>query len=180
MSPIVLIGGSLFLLGIGAVLGYLLAFRFIARDAKAVSDVQEELDEYRRSVTEHFGETAQHFQALGEQYQSLYRHLAKGAGSLCDPAQSNALLDFSGKTATPIAANTEVEAEAVPEAPIDYVAEQATADAEPEPEIEVPEAAEPQKEQELADDAHEELPAEDAGAEPVPSTDKVEEERTVH
>lgn len=188
MSPFVLIGGSIFLLGIGAGLGYLLAHRLLSRDAKAVSEVQEELDAYRKEVTEHFGETAQHFQALGQQYQSLYRHLAQGAGTLCDPTESNALLEFSQKEAGLAAAAEADEAEVVPDAPmhdapIDYVAEQDEASAEPEPAeaaMEAAEAEEVLEEPPATGEVAAESPAEEVSAEPVPAPEPRDGERTVH
>ena len=99
MSPIILAGIGILLCGSGMGLGYWFARE---REAAKAGDIQNELDDYRRQVTEHFGETAHHFQALGQQYQSLYRHMAKGADALCDTAQSDALLDFTAATAPAI------------------------------------------------------------------------------
>ena len=209
MSPIVLIGGSILLLGIGIGLGYLFAAKLLARDAKAVSEVQDELDEYRRQVTEHFGETAQHFQALGKQYQSLHRHLAQGAGTLCDPAQANALLELAEKDAVLVAADSRSEAEPVADAPIDYVADGVNPDAQPE--IEAAEAVQPPEDADTGDgvttrlrteeevsvepmteaaqapaetaassEMDSALPTDDVGADPVPSPDTRDGERTVH
>ena len=55
-----------------------------ASDAKHAQAVQDEFDAYRRNVTEHFGETAEHFRNIGRQYRELYDHMASGAESLCD------------------------------------------------------------------------------------------------
>ena len=91
MSPIILIGLGAVLFGLGVGLGILFTYSQRKREATKVSDIQNELDEYRRHVSEHFGQTAQHFQMLGQQYQSLYEHMAEGAQALCDSAQSDAL-----------------------------------------------------------------------------------------
>lgn len=106
MSPIILIGLGAVLFGLGVGLGLWLAHSQRMREAAKASDIQHELDEYRRQVSEHFSQTAQHFQTLGQQYQSLYEHMADGAQSLCDSAQSDALLGFAAGNAPAIAAST--------------------------------------------------------------------------
>jgi uncharacterized membrane-anchored protein YhcB (DUF1043 family) len=89
MSPIILVGAGILLFGLGLGLGYWFAHSQRKREATRASDIQNELDDYRRHVTEHFGETAQHFQTLGQQYQSLYKHMAQGADALCDALRSH-------------------------------------------------------------------------------------------
>ena len=61
--------------------------------------LQRELDAYRTQVSEHFGKTAEHFQAMGVQVRELYDHMAAGAESLCDPAKSEQAIAFSATEA---------------------------------------------------------------------------------
>lgn len=96
MSPVMLIAAAIALFGLGLIGGFLFAAWRNKGEASKAGEIQEELDDYRRQVTEHFSETAEHFQAIGQQYRSLYKHMANGAGALCDPAHSDALLDFAG------------------------------------------------------------------------------------
>jgi len=123
MSPIILVGAGISLLGLGLGLGYWFAHSQRKRDATRANDVQNELDNYRRHVTEHFGETAQHFQALGQQYQSLYKHMAQGADALCDPAQSDTLLGFAAGNAPAIMAS-DGQRESPPEVIRDFAVEE--------------------------------------------------------
>ena len=169
MSPMILVAAGVLLFGLGLGLGFLLTRILGKRDASKASDIQHEMDDYRRRVSEHFGETAQHFQALGEQYQSLYKHMAQGAGALCDTAQSDALLEFTGGDAAKITASETDEAEAPPEVIRDYATAEETESPEVEPEVEAPEtdmAAEPAAEEGIADQV----------VKPTP----VEADRTVH
>ena len=169
MNPIFLVAAGIMFFGLGLGLGYWMALLQRKDDAVRVSDLQEEMDEYRRRVSEHFGETAQHFQELGKQYQSLYTHMAKGAGSLCDVAQSDALLGFAGGDAEAIPASAKERPEEVPEVIRDY----ATA-----------EESEPSKLEPGPEESKSDIEAEPSAKEPV--SDKVdtqsaiEEERTVH
>ncbi len=119
MSPIILVGAAILLIGLGMGLGFWLSHGLRKSEASKAADVQKELDEYRRHVTEHFGETAQHFKALGQQYQSLYRHMAHGAEALCDPAQSDAMLEFPAGDTAALATDID-QTEATPESIKDY------------------------------------------------------------
>ena len=177
MSPIILIGLGVVLLGLGVGLGLLIAHLQRNREATKASDIQNELDEYRRQVSEHFGQTAQHFQMLGQQYQSLYEHMAEGAHALCASKQAEALPGFAAAAPAALAANTVDEPSDRPEVVRDYapVAEsestQADAEAEsPEPIAEITEAAESMVEP----------AANDAGEEDVRPVIATEAERTVH
>ena len=78
-ETVYLIAGGAGLLLIGLGLGFWAArFRNGKQVAKA-ADVQKQFDDYRKSVTAHFGRTAEHFQAIGEPYRELYEHMASGA-----------------------------------------------------------------------------------------------------
>lgn len=69
---------------IGAGLGFTYADRRARAAAKKSQDIQQRFDDYRQQVTKHFGRTAEHFQAIGEQYRELYEHMASGADTLFD------------------------------------------------------------------------------------------------
>ena len=177
MSPIILIGLGAVLFGLGVGLGILIVYGQRKREATKASDIQEELDEYRRHVSEHFGQTAQHFQMLGQQYQSLYEHMADGAQALCDSSQSDALPGFAAGSAPALTTTTVDEVPVAPEVVRDYapveenVPEQVKLDAEsPEPLAEVTASAE------IVD----ETAANDSDADQVGPEISVEQERTVH
>ncbi len=93
-ETVYLIAGGAGLLLIGLGLGFWAAqFRNGKQVAKA-ADVQKQFDDYRQSVTAHFGRTAEHFQAIGEQYRELYEHMASGADTLLDPQEIDEKLSF--------------------------------------------------------------------------------------
>jgi len=179
MSPIILVGSGVVLFGLGLGLGLWFAHGQRMREATKASDIQNELDEYRRHVSEHFSETAQHFQMLGQQYQSLYKHIAQGAEALCDSAQSDALLGFAAGGAPAIAATTVDEAPFAPEVVKDYAPaeESELAPAELNALAESPETL---AEITASDETLDEPAAEEAVADPVSPAISVEKERTVH
>ena len=179
MSPILLIGLGVVLLSLGVGLGLLIAHLQRKSEAAKASDIQSELDDYKRQVNEHFGQTAQHFQALGQQYQSLYEHMAEGAQALCDSSESDALPGFVAGAAPVLAATTDEEPTA-PEMIRDYAPAE---EIQPEPvkqevETETPEppAVEVAEEAESMD----EPAANDPGQDQVGADISVERERTVH
>lgn len=97
-------------------------------DAAKSGDLQRELDTYRDQVSEHFGQTAEHFQALGVQVRELYDHMAVGAETLCDPAKTERAIAFSATEALqqPVEAEPEdarAEAEAEAESATDVTVE---------------------------------------------------------
>ncbi|MEO1247485.1 MAG: DUF1043 family protein [Pseudomonadota bacterium] len=87
-----LLGIGLLLAGAG--IGFWLAKLGQSVDEAKIEEARTALDDYRREVTEHFGETAGRFQALGQQYKELYEHLAKGSEQLCDTAAMDRELLF--------------------------------------------------------------------------------------
>ena len=180
MSPIILSGAGVLLFGLGLGLGFWIAHSQRKRDASRANDIQSELDDYRRHVTEHFGETAQHFQALGQQYQSLYKHMAQGADALCDPAQSDALLDFAAGSAAAITASTTDDPETPPEPIRDYAIEEETPSPEVEPKVEASDSIESPEDSSVPDDITAEAPAKEVIADQVETPSPVETERTVH
>lgn len=84
--------GGILLAGIG--IGFFISQLMIGRKTAKADDVQQEFDEYRREVTRHFGRTAEHFQAIGQQYRELYEHMAVGADALCERDAIDEKLSF--------------------------------------------------------------------------------------
>ena len=82
MSALVIavIGFACFLAGLG------IAYWFIKTDsdinAEKAENLRTEFDTYKSDVSQHFTETARHFQAIGDQYRALYNHMADGAENL--------------------------------------------------------------------------------------------------
>lgn len=179
MSPILLVGAGILLFGLGLGLGYALAHRLKKREASKASEIQNELDDYRRQVSEHFSETADHFQALGQQYQSLYKHMAKGADALCDPARTGGRLEFPAAATAALTAG-ELEAEAVPQSIKDYAPEEPDEAVESEVTAAEAETAQAPAEASAAEETvPEDAPKEEIGdstSKPTPE----ETERTVH
>jgi uncharacterized membrane-anchored protein YhcB (DUF1043 family) len=95
MSPIVLIGFGILILVIGLGLGYLFGNTIRAREIAKASDIEADLNKYRNDVTEHFNQTAAHFQSIGQQYKDLYEHMALGAEALCEESRPGRVLPFS-------------------------------------------------------------------------------------
>ena len=180
MSPVLLFGAGILLFGLGLGLGYWFAHGLGKREATRASDIQNELDDYRRHVTEHFGETAQHFQALGQQYQSLYKHMAQGADALCDPAQSDALLGFAAGNAAAITTSTTDEPETPPEVIRDYATAEEIESSKAEPEVEASTTSETPENSSVPDDVTAKPPVEEVVADQVDTPTPVEKERTVH
>jgi hypothetical protein len=94
MSSIVLISAGACILLIGVGLGYWWGTVGRHQEAEKASDLQKELDDYRRNVTEHFKSTAEQFQTIGKEYRKLYEHMATGAATLCDKGQADERLSF--------------------------------------------------------------------------------------
>ena len=98
MSETILIVLSVIgLLAAGGGLGFWLAQLRVRGEAAKADEVQQEFDDYRREVTRHFGQTAEHFKAIGREYRELYEHMAGGADSLCDREAIDVKLSFAPK-----------------------------------------------------------------------------------
>lgn len=78
----------------GAGLGFWLGKMGRRDDVERIAEVETELKAYRDRVTEHFGQSAAHFQAIGQQYRELYEHMAAGSESLCDISATDGRLRF--------------------------------------------------------------------------------------
>jgi uncharacterized membrane-anchored protein YhcB (DUF1043 family) len=86
--------GAIGFLAAGMGLGFWFSqLRMRGKSAKA-DEIQQQLDDYRREVTQHFGQTADHFKAIGREYRELYEHMAGGAESLCDREALDTKLSF--------------------------------------------------------------------------------------
>ena len=74
--------GAIGFLAAGIGLGFWFSqLRLRGKSARA-DEIQQQFDDYRHEVTQHFGQTAEHFKAIGREYRELYEHMAGGADSL--------------------------------------------------------------------------------------------------
>jgi len=77
--------GSILLLVIVSILsGYFLAVWRMRRisGGKTAAELQQELDDYRNEVSEHFAESAELLGRMTEQYREVYSHIARGSHKL--------------------------------------------------------------------------------------------------
>jgi len=176
MSPIILVGAGILLFGLGLGLGYWFSHR---REATKAGDIQSELDEYRRHVTEHFSETAQHFQAVGQQYRSLYKHMAQGAEALCDTAQAGGMLEFPAGDTAALTADSDNRGDA-PEPIRDYAPEEENEPVQVEVTAEEPETPESLADTSAAEQTALESDAKEELADAISQPTSAESERTVH
>ncbi len=111
-ESILIVLGAMALLAAGTGLGYWLAqLRARGESAKA-GEVQQQFDDYRREVSQHFGRTAEHFKAIGREYRELYEHMASGADSLCDREAVDVKLSFAPKAILESIAEEQEESQA--------------------------------------------------------------------
>jgi uncharacterized membrane-anchored protein YhcB (DUF1043 family) len=119
-ETIYLVAGGVGLLIAGIGLGYWAARLRVGKQAAKARDVQKEFDDYRNNVTEHFGRTAEHFQAISHQYRELYLHMASGADALCDPQAMDEKLSFKPAAMIESLANDAASVQESSPAPRDY------------------------------------------------------------
>ena len=93
-ETVYIIAGGVAVLLIGLGLGFWAAQLRSSKQAAKAADVQQQFDDYRESVTAHFGRTAEHFQAISQQYRELYEHMASGADALIDQQAIDEKLSF--------------------------------------------------------------------------------------
>jgi len=135
-ETILIVLGAVGFLAVGAGLGYWLAQLRTRGETARADEVRQEFEEYQRKVTQHFGQTAEHFRAIGREYRDLYEHMASGADSLCDRDAAEVKLSFAPKAILESIAEEQPE----PAAPRDFAAgEDAAADT---PEEAAPQVAE--------------------------------------
>ena len=124
MNAILLASVGVVVLLVGGGVGFWVGRSGVGGSKARVEKAEAELADYKRSVTEHFGQTAAHFQAIGKQYRELYEHMANGAQVLCEPDEAGQQLLFApGSDAASTAVEgpaAEAVAEAEVRAPIDY------------------------------------------------------------
>ena len=141
--------GAIGLLAAGTGLGYWLAQLRTRGESARADEVLQEFEDYRREVTRHFGQTAEHFRAIGREYRDLYEHMASGADSLCDREAVDLKLSFAPKAILESIADEQRE----PPAPRDFATDEQPVDGEPVD-------AEPQAAEEAADTSPKEKKAE--------------------
>lgn len=143
-ETILIVLGAIGFLAAGTGLGYGLArLRARGESAKA-SEVQQQFDDYRHEVSQHFGRTAEHFKAIGREYRELYEHMASGADSLCDREAVDVKLSFAPKAILESIAEEQAESQA----PRDFAdGEPQVVEAPAETEAEAEAGAEQEKEQ---------------------------------
>ncbi len=132
--------GAIGFLAAGIGLGFWFSqLRLRGKSARA-DEIQQQFDDYRHEVTQHFGQTAEHFKAIGREYRELYEHMAGGADSLCDRDALDTKLSFA-----PTAILESIAEEQEAPAPRDFADEDQPAEAVAESSDE-PVTAEPEKE----------------------------------
>ncbi len=170
MNAILLASAGVVILLVGGGVGFWVGRSGVGGSKARVEKAEAELDEYRRSVTEHFGQTAAHFQAIGKQYRELYEHMTDGAQVLCEPDEAGRQLLFApgvDAAATNVDnPSDEAVAETEVRPPIDYAEQSIAEEAAGAPEASEEPAEEPQAE--MADAA--ESAATDLAEEPVSET----------
>ena len=141
-ETILIVLGAIGLLAAGGGLGFWLAQVRMRDQSNRADEVQQQFDEYRREVTQHFGRTAEHFKAIGREYRELYEHMAGGADSLCDREAVDVKLSFAPKAILESIAEEPQE----PEAPRDFAQDESPAVETAGPADEPSVADEPEKE----------------------------------
>ena len=179
MNAILFASAGVIILLIGGGVGFWIGRSGVGGGRARVAKAEAELEEYKRNVTEHFGQTAAHFQTIGKQYRELYEHMSSGAQTLCEPDDAGKRLLFApgadpalADVETPVA---EVVAEVEDRAPLDFAESPVEAQPADEQESEIAVEAEVAE----ADVAEETAP--EAAAEAQPEAKSGEEgERTLH
>jgi uncharacterized membrane-anchored protein YhcB (DUF1043 family) len=102
-------------LAVGIILGLVIATRLNVSPSKIkgleseIRKLKDSHSEYRDSVSDHFGMTAELVQHMTESYRDVYQHLASGAQDLCSgevaskllPADSDAVFDTATSSEEP-------------------------------------------------------------------------------
>lgn len=120
-ETILIVLGAIGFLAAGTGLGYWLAHLRARGESAKASEVQQQFDDYRQEVSQHFGRTAEHFRAIGREYRELYEHMASGADSLCDREAVDVKLSFAPRAILESIAEEQQETQA----PLDFAEEEA-------------------------------------------------------
>ena len=99
--------------------------------------LQQELDDYRDQVEQHFRKTSELVQAMTDSYRNVYEHLARGSETLCkDPVSTprldipkQAVLDSAAGTETGTLTNDNTVADAFSDAETDSIDDELDTDA---------------------------------------------------
>jgi uncharacterized membrane-anchored protein YhcB (DUF1043 family) len=126
-ETILIVLGAIGFLAAGVGLGFWLSQARMRGESARADEVRREFEDYRREVTQHFGQTAEHFRAIGREYRDLYEHMASGADSLCDREAVDLKLSFAPKA---ILESIAEEPRETP-APRDFATDERPADDEP-------------------------------------------------
>ncbi len=188
MNAILLASVGVAMLLVGGGVGFWVGRSGIGGSRARVEKAEAELDEYKRNVTQHFGQTASYFQAIGKQYRDLYEHMANGAQVLCEPDEAGKQLLFALGADAALAnvedSSTEAVAEAEVRPPIDYAEQPIASEAAVAPEAAEEPADEQQSkitgkvensETDMADESISET-----AAEPQPEAKAEVREQTLH
>lgn len=98
MSETILMAlGAIGFLAAGVGLGFWLSQARMRGESAKADEVQRQFDDYKQEVTQHFGQTAEHFKAIGREYRDLYEHMANGADALCEREAADVKLSFAPK-----------------------------------------------------------------------------------
>ena len=188
MNAILLASAGVVILLVGGGVGFWVGRSGVGGSKARVEKAEAELEEYKRSVTEHFGQTAAHFQAIGKQYRDLYEHMANGAQALCEADEAGGQLlfapgaDAASTNVKEPAAESVVEAEA--RQPLDYaeqpIAEEVADASETAVEVVDEQLADVAAEAESAETDVTEGSATETAAEPQPEAESEAGKRTLH
>ncbi|MFK7885430.1 MAG: YhcB family protein [Gammaproteobacteria bacterium] len=94
MEPVAIVGICIVVLIVGYLLGLAVGKSGATKQSNEVEEARAELKQYREEVSEHFGKTATHFQALGQNYRELYDHMASGADALFEQGDGDKAVAF--------------------------------------------------------------------------------------
>ena len=188
MNAILLASAGVVILLVGGGVGYWVGRTGIGGSKARVEKAEAELEEYKRSVSEHFGQTAAHFQAIGKQYRDLYEHMANGAQVLCESDEAGKQLLFAPGADAPSTdvegASAETVAEAEVRPPIDYAEQPVAREAADAPDVaEEPADAKQAEEADQAETAETDMAEEsvsETAAEPQSEAKAEEGDRTLH
>ena len=113
---------------VGIILGLVIATRLNVSPSK-IKDLENQIRqlkdthaEYRDSVSDHFGMTAELVQHMTESYRDVYQHLASGAQDLCSGEVASKLLPAESDAVFETTSATEESSPLAP--PRDYAAKQ--------------------------------------------------------